>query len=146
MSKRTWTVLVAVGITAAVAVAVAAQVMGGCEECLHTDTGMCVPMKCHWTFRAVTLLEVVAAYSYAGLLTTGAKVARRWTSASMIVAQAATLYAIHTPYMGICANLDMHCHLTARVCTVFALVAVVAAAVTYAKADPDAASLPKRGL
>lgn len=139
----------AFGVATAVVIAIGALVawaMGGCTAQIETAAGGQVPMKCHWTMIAVTLVEAMGAFSALGLAFVKCKVGRRWLACGGLIAQALALVALHTPLMGLCGDASMHCHETALVVTVLAVVAAVLCIVAAALADPKRADLPKRGI
>lgn len=146
MKPLAWKVVA--GLAAAVAAVCAAVAfgMGGCDACVETVSGACMPMKCHWTYQAVVLIEVLAAFALLGLAFVKCKIGRRWLAVEGILAQVAVLVALYSPFMGLCGDTSMHCHQTALVCTILAVVVAILGVVAIAKADPKAASLPRRGL
>lgn len=146
MSLRAWKLLGIAACVLALANAVVAGAMGGCTACLDTTTGGCAHMACYYTFRAVTLVQVLGALAILGVAFVKCKVGRRWLAATCIVAQALTVICMYTPVGGLCANAEMTCHATATVVTVLAVAMCIACIVAIALADPHRAQLPKRGL
>ena len=59
MGRRAWMVLAVAGVAAMAAVVAVSVLMGGCAKPVETATGGTVPMKCHWTFVATTLVGAV---------------------------------------------------------------------------------------
>lgn len=146
MSKTVWNAVAIAACAVAAVAALVAQVSGGCTACLETVSGACVPMKCHWTFIAVAMVEGLAAFALLGLALVKCKVGRRWLATLAIAAQVLVAAALYSPLMGLCGDASMHCHVTATYVAVLAAVVVVLAAVLFALADPKRATLPKRGL
>lgn len=146
MSLTTWKVLGGALAAVCLIAAAACLVVGGCDACVQTADGGCVPMKCHYAVRAAALVEAMAALSCAALCFVKCKVGRRWLAVSGIAGQALALVVLYTPYVGICANAAMKCHLTAHAVAVCAGIVAVGCCVALAKADPTLAALPKRGL
>ena len=56
MGRRAWMILAVVGVMAMAAVVAVSVLMGGCAKPVETAAGGTVPMKCHWTFVATTLV------------------------------------------------------------------------------------------
>ena len=56
MGRRAWMLLAVVGVMAMAAVVAVSVLMGGCAKPVETAAGGTVPMKCHWTFVATTLV------------------------------------------------------------------------------------------
>lgn len=146
MTKKTWRALAAAGALAAFAAAVVAVVMGGCPSCVETAAGACVPMKCTYAARAASLFEALAGACLCGLIAVQCKVGRRWLAGVSVGAQACTAAVLYTPIVGLCADAAMHCHATATACTVLGACSVALALAAFALADPQRATLPKRGL
>ena len=113
---------------------------------IETAAGGQVPMKCHWTFRAVCGFGVLGALSLLGAAFTGCKMGRRWLAVGGFAAQLLAIAAMRTDWMGLCGNVDMHCHVTALPCTILAVIAALGCVVLFCLADPKRAALPKRGL
>lgn len=146
MNKSTWKIVGIVLAVLSAAVAVVAVASGGCTGLIETAAGGQVPMKCHWTFRAVCGFGVLGTLALLGLAFTGCKVGRRWLAMGGFVAQALAIAAMRTSWMGLCGDAAMHCHVTALPCTVLAAVAALGCVVMFCLADPKRAQLPKRGL
>ena len=145
MSLKAFKVLGVAGAVVAAAAALVAVVSGGCTSCIETVSGACVPMKCHWAMIAVALIEVIAASDFLGLAFVKCKIGRRWLAAACALCQVlavACLYGL----IGLCGAVEMHCHATALAVSILAAISVVLCIVAAAKADPNAANMPKRGL
>ena len=143
MNERSWKVLCAIELVVLVALTAWAASSGGCTTQVELASGSSMPMKCFWTFRAATLVAGVGAIS--SLLALAAKTpeGRRF---SVIATAVATIAAMLLPTplaIGLCANSEMHCHVTALGVWVLGVIALVVALVQFAKADPSAASKPK---
>lgn len=146
MSMKSYRVLAVVAAACALAAAVVALVMGGCNSCAVGTSETCVPMKCHYAFQAVALVEVMGAFCAAGLFLVKCKIGRRWLACGGVLAQMLCAILVYTPYVGICASAGMACHTTALVCVVLGTCVVVVCAALFAAADPKRAAMPKRGL
>jgi hypothetical protein len=145
MSKKTWSILSAVIAILSLAAVVSAFALGGCSTCVETAAGGCVPMKCHWTFQAVGLMDISAVAAAAAGFTTPGVHGRRVCSALAALANALVLFAFYGPLLGLCANPDMDCHVHAMVVTVFAVAALVVALAAFFSCNP-AAKKPKKEL
>ena len=145
MSLKAFKVLGNVGAAVAVAAALVAVVSGGCPSCVETASGACVPMKCHWAMIAAALIEAIAAFVFLGLAFVKCKIGRRWLAAACALCQACAVACMYG-LIGLCGAAEMHCHATALAVSVLAAISVVLCIVAAAKADPNAANLPKRGL
>ncbi|WP_449314513.1 DUF4418 family protein [Rubneribacter sp.] len=146
MTATAWRAMSLVATTLAAAAALAAGVSSGCAACVETAAGACVPMKCHYTFVAVCLVEALGAFGTLGLVFVKCKMGRRWLAAVGLAAHAAALALMRTGLMGLCGDTSMHCHETALLCTALAAAGALACAVLIALADPRRATLPKRGI
>ena len=133
MGRRAWMLLAVVGVMAMAAVVAVSVLMGGCAKPVETAAGGTVPMKCHWTFVATTLVGA------AGVVTALLALAGR-------TKEAATVLLTTPAGIGLCANPDMSCHQTGLVLWVAAGIALVVGIVQAAKADPKGAELPKMKL
>ena len=125
------------------AVVAVSVLMGGCAEPVETAAGGTVPMKCHWTFVATTLVGAVTALL---ALTGRTKEGRRFAGIATAAVAAATVLLTTPAGIGLCGNPDMSCHQTALVLWVAAGIALVVGIVQAAKADPKGAELPKMKL
>lgn len=137
------------GVVAAVllgAAAVLAWAMGGCTAPIETAAGGQVPMKCHWTLVAATLIAALGAFSALGLAFVKCKVGRRWLAAGGVIAQVLVLAVLYTPLMGLCGDVSMRCHVTAAAVAAAGAAGAVLCIVAAVLADPKRAELPKRGL
>ena len=123
------------------AVVAVSVLMGGCAEPVETAAGGTVPMKCHWTFVATTLVGAVGAVTALLALAGRTKEGRRFAAVA-----AATVLLTTPAGIGLCGNPDMSCHQTALVLWVAAGIALVVGIVQAAKADPKGAELPKMKL
>lgn len=146
VSKAMWRVLVFVGAGCAVAAACYAAAVGGCETCIETAGGSCVPMKCHWTLRAVIPVELIAAFAMIALAAVRETAGRRWIAGLSALAQIAAFALLHTPLMGLCKDTAMACHAAATVCTVLGAVALALSVAAFVGANSSKADLPKRGI
>lgn len=146
MKQGSWRVVAAVQVACMVAMAVSCAAVGGCGTPIETAAGGTVPMKCAWTFVADTFVAIAGVI--AGVLTfaSSEKQSRRVAAATVLVI-AATAALIASPAgIGICANAEMHCHITAYVLWVLCAVSGIIALVQLAKADPAEAAKPKMKL
>lgn len=141
-----WRVLVFVGAGCAVAAACYAAAVGGCADGIETASGSYVPMKCHWTLRAVVPVELVAAFAMASLAAVRDTAGRRWLAGLSAVAQLAAFAVLYTPLMGLCNDASMVCHGTAAVCAVLGAAVLAASIVAVVWADASKADRPKRGI
>jgi len=146
MNKRNWNILCAVMTALSLIATVLALVLGGCSSCVETAAGSCVPMKCHWTFQAVILFELLAAVA-AGLgFTTPGKHGRVVCALMAALASACTLIAFYTPLMGLCAAEGMACRQHALVVSAFVAAVIVCAIIGLVRSDPAKAARPKKEL
>ena len=128
------------------AVVAVSVLMGGCAELVETAAGGTVPMKCHWTFVATTLVGAVGAVTALLALAGRTKEGRRIAGIATAAVAAATVLLTTPAGIGLCGNPDMSCHQTALVLWVAAGIALVVGIVQAAKADPKGAELPKMKL
>ena len=141
MGRRAWMLLAVVGVMAMAAVVAVSVLMGGCAKPVETAAGGTVPMKCHWTFVATTLVGT------AGVVTALLALAGRTKEGRRFAGIATATVLLTTPAgIGLCANPDMSCHQTGLVLWVAAGIALVVGIVQAAKADPKGAELPKMKL
>lgn len=146
MGKRTWIALSAVALAGMLAVVGASTFMGGCSMAIETAAGATVPMKCHWTFIATSFVGIIGIVTSVLALIGSSKEGRR-TAAITTAVSALVVIALTSPLgIGLCGNADMHCHQTALVVWIACGISLIAAIVQIVKADPNAATLPKRGL
>ena len=146
MKIHTWRLFAGAGVVLGAAAALAAFLIGGCDACVETVGGTCLPMKCNYTLNAVLLCEVLGAFSFAGLGLVRCKIGRRWLACTTLLSQVLVMIALWTPFMGICADSAMKCHTTAMIVSVLGCVICVLCIVAVALADPKRADLPKRGI
>ncbi len=145
MSLKAFKILGVMGALVAAAAALVAIVSGGCESCVETAAGSCMPMKCHWSMIAAALIEALAAFDFLGLAFVKCKIGRRWLAAGCALGQVLAVACMYA-FIGLCGGSEMHCHTTAAAVSCLAAVSVILCIVAAAKADPNVANLPKRGL
>lgn len=146
MGRRAWMLLAVVGVMAMAAVVAVSVLMGGCAKPVETAAGGTVPMKCHWTFVATTLVGAAGVVTALLALAGRTKEGRRFAGIATVAVAAATVLLTTTAGIGLCANPDMSCHQTGLVLWVAAGIALVVGIVQAAKADPKGAELPKMKL
>lgn len=138
-------ILATVAVALSLAMVLVAVVKGGCAACLTTDSGACVPMTCHWTFRTVALLGIVAVVVSVGWVLVREARSRRFLAFVDILVAALVAIACYTPVMGLCARPEMSCHTTA--CIVASLcVGLVVVSVAMAVVAKDGSGKPKMEL
>ena len=146
MGRRAWMLLAVVGVMAMAAVVAVSVLMGGCAKPVETAAGGTVPMKCHWTFVATTLVGAAGVVTALLALAGRTKEGRRFAIIATVAVAAATVLLTTPAGIGLCANPDMSCHQTGLVLWVAAGIALVVGIVQAAKADPKGAELPKMKL
>jgi len=93
---------------------------------LKTESGMSVPMKCHWTALAEVGMGIPLAL--AGVLHFTSKRKETFTSLGILgVTLGALTVAFPTVLIGVCSNPDMMCNLVERPVLIFAGTLVIAA-------------------
>ena len=146
MGRRAWMLLAVVGVMAMAAVVAVSVLMGGCAKPVETAAGGTVPMKCHWTFVATTLVGAAGVVTALLALAGRTKEGRRFAGIATVAVAAATVLLTTPAGIGLYANPDMSCHQTGLVLWVAAGIALVVGIVQAAKADPKGAELPKMKL
>ena len=146
MGRRAWMLLAVVGVMAMAAVVAVSVLMGGCAKPVETAAGGTVPMKCHWTFVATTLVGTAGVVTALLALAGRTKEGRRFAGIATVAVAAATVLLTTPAGIGLCANPDMSCHQPGLVLWVAAGIALVVGIVQAAKADPKGAELPKMKL
>lgn len=146
MGRRAWMLLAVVGVMAMAAVVAVSVLMGGCAKPVETAAGGTVPMKCHWTFVATTLVGAAGVVTALLALAGRTKEGARFAGIATVAVAAATVLLTTPAGIGLCANPDMSCHQTGLVLWVAAGIALVVGIVQAAKADPKGAELPKMKL
>lgn len=146
MGRRAWMLLAVVGVMAMAAVVAVSVLMGGCAKPVETAAGGTVPMKCHWTFVATTLVGAAGVVTALLALAGRTKEGCRFAGIATVAVAAATVLLTTPAGIGLCANPDMSCHQTGLVLWVAAGIALVVGIVQAAKADPKGAELPKMKL
>lgn len=146
MGRRAWMLLAVVGVMAMAAVVAVSVLMGGCAKPVETAAGGTVPMKCHWTFVATTLVGAAGVVTALLALAGRRRRGRRFAGIATVAVAAATVLLTTPAGIGLCANPDMSCHQTGLVLWVAAGIALVVGIVQAAKADPKGAELPKMKL
>lgn len=146
MGRRAWMLLAVVGVMAMAAVVAVSVLMGGCAKPVETAAGGTVPMKCHWTFVATTLVGAAGVVTALLALAGRTKEGGRFAGIATVAVAAATVLLTTPAGIGLCANPDMSCHQTGLVLWVAAGIALVVGIVQAAKADPKGAELPKMKL
>ncbi|MDR1015407.1 MAG: DUF4418 family protein [Coriobacteriales bacterium] len=142
MKQKAWAVTAGLMAAAMLAIAAAAVFLGPCTGTLELANGGAAPMKCHWTYRAVTALALAGAVfaAYSGTLST--KEGRR--TAAVAQALSAVLIALLPLFViGTCADEAMQCNVTKVYVLALVAVVLVIAAVQFVKADPEKEDLPK---
>lgn len=115
MGRRAWMLLAVVGVMAMAAVVAVSVLMGGCAKPVETAAGGTVPMKCHWTFVATTLVGAAGVVTALLALAGRTKEGRRFAGIATVAVAAATVLLTTPAGIGLCANPDMSCHQTGLV-------------------------------
>lgn len=113
---------------------------------IETAAGGTVPMKCHWTFIATSFVAIIGIVTALLALIDSTKEGRRTAAIATAVSTLVVILLTSPLGIGLCGNADMHCHQTALVVWIASGISLIAAIIQIAKADPNAATLPKRGL
>ncbi len=145
MNDKVWKACTAVAAILMAATAVVSAALGGCDAALECTSGACVPMKCHWCFVAVLVESVAACVVALFGLAQKTLEGRRAVAFAVIVFALAMLAECYLA-IGVCGATGMACHTTRLVVTVLVVLAAVAAAAGFAKADPEADKKPKMKL
>ena len=146
MNRTAWRIVSSIELVALIALTAWAAISGGCTTQVELASGMTMPMKCFWTFKAVPFVGAIGIVSALLALTSNTREGRRFCA---IVSALVAIVAMVLPTsagIGLCANAEMHCHATALGVWVLGAIAIVLAIAQIAKADPEAADKPKMKL
>lgn len=146
MSKKTWTVFGSIVLVIMLAIVVLSVALGGCTGMLELANGNTTFMKCHWTFVSMTIAASAGALIALCSIFCKTKEARRMGAISVLILLAAVVVLPSPLGIGVCASLDMHCHMTVWATCGLAAVAAFITIAQLIKADPKAAELPKMEL
>jgi hypothetical protein len=142
MKQKTWILISALQAAVMVAIAVVAVVLGPCTAVLELANGSTEPMKCHWTYIAVTALAVAGAvYALVScVLRTkeGRRIALTAQFFNLILIVSFPLFLI-----GTCGMPQMQCNITKIYVFVLAAVDCVLVLIAFAKADPAQVDRPR---
>ncbi|MEE8721581.1 MAG: hypothetical protein SOI38_01135 [Eggerthellaceae bacterium] len=144
MSKKSWTITLALATAFFGVATLVSFVMGGCSTCIETTSGACVPMHCHYAFIASGFICIAGAVASAVNLPGFGASAHRALAAVELSCAALCAGAIGA--IGICSSASMHCHQTLHVVLSLLAAAAVVAVVQLAKANPKDAAKPKMRL
>lgn len=145
MKQGTWRAVSIVLAILMAAVAIVAAAMGGCDSMIEC-TGGYMPMKCHWTFIAVTWIGAAGAVvALAGAFQneTGG---RRMAALGALLAAVVAVLVISPAGIGTCAHADSQCNTTAAIEYALCAASAVVAIVLIARADASKAARPKQRL
>jgi hypothetical protein len=137
MKKKKWDVISIVLVVLSLAATICAFALGGCSSCVETAAGGCVPMKCHWTFIAVGLIQIMAIAAAGMGFTTPGVHGRRVCTAMVALVNVIGLFAFYGPLMGLCASGDMPCHMHALVVSALQIISLVVAIYAFFACSPS---------
>lgn len=146
MGTNTWKIIGAIEVAALACLTIWSAVSGGCSTPVELAGGGSAPMKCFWTFRAAAAVGAVGTVSALLALISKTKEGRRFCTIGAIAAAIVAMLLPTPGVIGLCAMPEMHCHTTALGVWIVGAIAIVVGIVLAAKADPTAASKPKRGV
>lgn len=146
MSKTSWTVICIVGAVAMAAIAVVSGVLGGCSTAVELANGSSMPMKCHWTFVADAFVGVAGAVIALTAITCKEQTGRRAMGVALVMCALVAACLPTSLGVGLCANAEMHCHMTAAIVWVLCAVSAVVGIMQIVKSEPRDSELPKRSL
>ncbi len=146
MKQGAWITVGVLTLVCMAVVIVVSGVMGGCDHMLETTTAGEVPMKCHWTFVAAAYTGIIGLASAA--ISIGVKNTAARRTAAFITILTCVIVALYPTDLaiGLCANAEMHCHLTAYIVWITLAIAVILSIVQIVKANPADAEKPKMKL
>lgn len=144
MRESVWKALCALGC-AVLVVPFVLGFTGACDGMLECASGQ-VPMRCHWAFRAQVLVVPVGMVATLLALYARTREGRRIAIALAALVALASILLLTPLGIGVCANSQMGCDVSAMVLWAACAVAFVLDVVLFAKADPEAAAKPKRTL
>lgn len=145
MKQGTWRALsIVLALLMAVAAVVAAAI-GGCDMMIECTSGY-MPMKCHWTFIAVTWIGAGGAVmALVGAFQKGAE-GRRMAALAAAIAALVAIVVISPAGIGTCAHADSQCNMTAAIEYALCAVSIILGIVMVARADAEKAARPKQRL
>lgn len=142
MKKSAWNAISLAAIIALLAAVALAFLLGPCPGVIDCGTKT-VPMKCFWTFKAITVIGLTAVIAALCPLFTQSKAARRVAAVSAIATEAAALFIASPLGIGLCASADMTCRGNIIPIIACFLIAMVCAVIQLIRADEETASRPK---
>ncbi len=113
---------------------------------IDTQAGGQVPMKCHWTFVAVSWISVIGIATSLVSIISNTKDARRNISVISVVVYIVMIALLTPAGIGVCAHDGSACHGPAIAIGIAAGLAAIISIVMYFKCDPEIASRPIRTL
>lgn len=145
MNQKTWKIIAAVMLVAALAACVLSVVAGPCAKMLECN-GMPMHMKCFWAYKAVTVMSIVAALFSTASIVCKTKEGRIVALAAVIVAAVVGAFMLSSAGIGTCGSAEMTCNVHALPIYVLHAAVIVIAVVLAVKADPAEAAKPKMSL
>lgn len=132
--NRLWTILSLMIIVLSAGAILIPQIVPPCETMLETVSGTMTPMRCHWAFRAATVIAAMMVLTGVAQLFARSTGVRR-VLACCVVLDAAAVFAVLQPQViGVCANAAMECHRTANLTYGVLVLIVIVALVQILKA------------
>lgn len=143
MRSREWAILSILALAVSAGLLIAVLLTGACSGSIETAAGSQVPMKCHWTFKAVCLSAWIPIILSLLQVFLKGKSGRR-VSAAVLFVSALILFLLTTEVgIGICEAEGMACGRLALAVRLGTIVLAVLAVVQFARAE-DKTKGPKR--
>ncbi len=122
-----------------------ATFLGPCTHMIDCN-GSQTYMKCHWAYRAVSVVTFVGACIALTALLFKGKEARCGVLDAAALQAVATVFLLSDAGIGLCGNAEMTCNVHSIPIYIFMALAIALAVVLRVKADPADADKPKMSL
>jgi hypothetical protein len=127
MLNKVWYILAGAIVAVSIASVACIMVFPPCSACIETAAGGCMPMKCHWTFRAEIPIAILLLLTAVGQFFLKQTESRCLSSLFLLASSIVGLLLMTNVVIGICAHDGSMCGLTALVSgTAYALIIVAA--------------------
>lgn len=137
MLQKSWLVLASLAVVLSLALVVGIHLFPPCSECIETAAGGCVPMKCHWTFRAEIPAALLLILISAGQFFLKEPKLRRLSSFFIILVSFTGILLTTNAVIGICMKAGMACHATALFYRIVYGLLILTAVIQLLKADSE---------
>ena len=134
MNDLKWRILSAINFVAFLAAFLFALRMGGCTGEVELASGATAPMKCHWTFVAVTLVSLIGITLVVCSTYINERMARMCCMVGLFVTIFVICVLMTSFGIGVCSS-AMHCYNTRLAVLICMGVSLVVSIISFIKAN-----------